>query len=222
MNAEKKISEMKEDALVLVALRNAFYRKKYHLFLGIYFLSILVIIVLFFMLLFLLQHPPKPFYFAADQAGRLIEEVPLQNPNMSTQEVTAWAIEAVQTAYSYDYVNYRAQLQNAQKYFADYGWRNYMKGLTASNNLVGLKDRQMIFIAKVVAPPKLIAEGLLGGAYAWKFEMPVLVTYLMPPYDDKSQFANPLLVTVIIQRKNALESYRGIAIQQMISTLVSS
>ena len=211
---------MQEDALVLVQLRNHFYKKKYYLALIAYLLSLLVVGILVCALVYLIRNPTHPLYFVTDRLGRLIQDLPLDTPNMPTNDVAAWAIDAVEGAYSYDHVNYRAELQSVQKYFSDYGWRNYMSSLTASNNLLALTQRKMIIIAKVVSQPKLVTEGLLGGAYAWKFELPVLVTYLTPPYDEKSRFQNPLIVTVVVQRKSILTSYKGLAIIQMIGSIV--
>ena len=217
-----EIKNTDNDALVLVYLRNEFYKTKYYFVLGVYLLSLIVILVLGGVLVFILKNPTHPLYFATDDVGRLIKDVPLLQPNMSTAEVSDWTVHAVEAAYSYDFINYRGQLQDAQKYFTNYGWYSYMNGLRASNNLLALSQRKMIIIAKVVDKPKLIIEAVLANAYAYKFEMPVLVSYLLPPYDNKpqSRFANPLLVSVIVQRQNILQSDKGLAILQMNATLV--
>lgn len=219
MDADHKIGN--EDALAMIYSRNAFYRAKYRLILGVSAIGLLLIITLMGVLVYLVKHPPHPLYFATDDAGRFIQQIPGQQPNMTTPEVAIWVTQAVEAAYSYDFINYRLQLQNAQKYFTDYGWHQYMRGLEASNNLLALAQRKFVVIAKVVNTPKLIAEGPLGksGTYAWKFEMPVLVTYLTPPYDDKSKFENPLIVTVVVSRQDILASYKGLGIVQMIGTL---
>ncbi len=209
-----------DDAVVLTQLRNAFYKKKYYLALGIYVLCIVAIAALLSVLVYLVKNPTRPLYFLTDSVGRFVEDVPLSLPNMSTEAVEAWAIEAVETAYSYNFMNYRAQLQNAQKYFTEYGWRSYMNGLTASNNLLALTQRQMIFIAKVVDKPRLLNTGVLSEAYAWKFQMPLLVNFLETPY-NKSSFSNAYVVTVIVQRQNLLQSYKGLAIVQMIAATPS-
>jgi hypothetical protein len=216
--------ESKNFATVLVHLRNDFYRLKYYLALVIYYLCLIVIAILIGVLIFLVRNPTHPLYFATDSVGRLIEETPLQQPNMSTDQVAQWAIEAVESSHSYDYFSYRAELQDAQKYFTNYGWYNYMQSLTASNNLLALTQRKMLVIAKVVDKPKLIVEGVLGDAYAWKFQMPILVSYKLPPFDDKPQshFENALSVTLIVQRQKILQSYKGLGIVQMIETLVVS
>lgn len=216
---------VKQDALKLILLRNEFYRKKYYFVVGIFFLCLMLIGMLSGVLGYLVKHPPKPLYFATDDAGRFLLDIPLQQPNMTNDEVMAWVVEAVQAAYSYDYRNYHTQLQNAQRYFTDYGWRSYMKGLQASNNLLALTNRKQVVVAKVLPTPELIVEGPLGGAraYAWKFKMQMLVTYLMPPtYDDKSKIMNPLIVTVVVQRQNLLSSYKGLGIVQLIAELAQT
>jgi intracellular multiplication protein IcmL len=211
---------MAEDALVLTHLRNSFYKTKYRLALGAYLLCLLVIAILICVLVFVVKHPTRPLYFLTDSVGRLIQDVPVTVPNMPTEGVTDWVVKAVESAYSYDFMNYRAQLQGAQKYFTDYGWRNYMSGLTASNNLLALMQRKMIFVAKVVDKPKLLNEGILGGAYAWKFQLPLLVNFLEYPY-DKPAFSNAYSVTVIVQRQKLLQSDKGLAIVQMIAATPS-
>src|SRR3990167_2998465 len=211
-----------EDALVVILSRNEFYKRQYRLLLGTLFLTLLVIGVLTWILIYLIHNPPKPLYFAADKMGRLIEEKSLMQPNMTTQEVTAWVIEVVQSALSYDFVNYRSELQQAQKYFTSYGWQQYMDALNASNNLVALTSRKMVVMAQVVETPKIITEGQLSDSYAWKFQMPVLVTYWLPPFDDKSKFYNPLDVTVIVQRQPLLQSYKGLGILQLIGGLITT
>lgn len=210
-----------DDALVMVHLRNAFYRQKFRFVLGIYFLTLVANIFLVGIIIWLVRNPTNPLYFPTDKVGRLIYVVPLQEANMSTQDVSNWTVEAIEAAYSYDFVNYRAQLQSAQKYYTDYGWQNYMKALTASNNFKALTQRKFIVVAKVVQPPTLLTQGLLQGAQAWKFRMPVLVTYNMPPFNDKSKFSNPLIVTVVVQRQNVLSSYKGLGILQAVATIAT-
>ncbi len=91
-----------------------------------------------------------------------------------------------------------------------------MKAVQKTGNLVALNKRQMIFVGKVQGQPKLINEGVLAGAYAWKFEMPLYITYMQPPYDDASSFTNPLIANVIVQRQTILQSTDGLGIVQLL------
>lgn len=212
------MSDQNSDALVMVFLRNSFYRRQYLLALAAVGLSIVVIGVLGWVLTFLLRNPTHPLYFATDSISRIIPIVPVSQPNMSTDQVAAWTVKAVQKAYSYDYVNYRAQLQQAERYFTTYGWNQYISALTAADNLRAIQERKWVVIAQVIEQPKLVAQGILGGHYAWKFTMSALATYLQPPYDDKSKFSNPLNITVIVERQPILQSDQGLGIVQLIAT----
>lgn len=209
---------IENDALVLIFERNAFYRRLHFLALAAYLLSLIVNAVLLSVVYFLLKNPTKPIYFATDNVSRLMDVIPVDRPNMTTEEVTAWAVESVQAALSYDYINYHRQFQAAQKYFTNYGWVNYMKTYQYNNNLNALRERRLIVLAQVVDAPKLLAQGILSGAYAWKFQMPLLMNFWGPPYDDKSKILNAWTVTVIIQRQPILQSYKGLGIVQLVAS----
>jgi hypothetical protein len=77
----------------------------------------------------------------------------------------------------------------------------------------------MIQTAVPVVKPTMLAKGMLGGAYAWKFKMPMLVTYWMPPYNDQSKFSNALEVTIIVQRQPILQSDHGLGVLQIIGSM---
>lgn len=212
----------KNDALVSVFARNSFYKGLHYLALAALGFSLVLIGLLAWVLYYLAKNPTHPLYFVTDPASRLIEVVPVTQPNMTKEDVMNWAIEAAQATYSYDYVNFRAQLQSAQKYYTNYGWSSYMAALQASNNLVALKERKMIVQAKVVYPPTLIVEGELSGAYAWKFKLSMLATYILPPYDNSNQFTNPLEVTMVVQRQPEIQSYKGLGIVQIVGSMATS
>lgn len=212
----------KKDALALVFARNSFYRVLHYLILGAFSLAVIVIGVLLWSFIYLQRNTTQPVYFATDNVSHLIKIIPLNVPNMTNADVAKWTVEAVQHALSFDYVNYRAQLQSSEKYFTPYGWTQYMTAIRANNNLVAITRRRMIAIAMAVQPPKLLVQGILGGAYAWKFQIPILMTYMLPPFDDKSKFANSLQVTVIVQRQQVLKGYKGLGIVQIIANLAQA
>jgi|GEM_PF-2531831 intracellular multiplication protein IcmL len=208
-----------KDALVLAISRNAFYRRLHVLLLAAVSLNVAAIFVLTFLLSYLLMNPTRPLYFATDEVSRLINIVPVNLPNMSTQDVTAWTVKAVQDAYSYDYINYHEQLQNAEKYFTRAGWSTYMKALMLSGNMRALTNRKQVVLAQVIETPKVLKEAMLNGSLAWLIEMPLLVIYTMPPYDGSNQFSNALVVRVIVQRQQILEGDNGLGIAQLIAAM---
>ncbi len=215
-------NEEQVDALMAAVFqRNASYKRKYHIAIFIHLLCWVVIFLLVGALYFLINNKTRPLYFLTDSVGRLTQDPPVFTPAMSPEDVMTWTINAVESAYSYDFVNYRTQLQHAQTYFSEYGWRTYMDGLSVSNNLLALTERKMIFIANVVSKPVIIKQGTIGGAYAWKLQMPILVNFLESPY-DKPTFSNSYQLTVVVQRQSLLKSDKGLAILQMIAVAPSS
>jgi intracellular multiplication protein IcmL len=215
-----------KNALAMIFARNGFYRRLYLVALAAFGVSVVLITMLALILYYIVKNPPHPLYFATDDVSRLLELIPLDQPNMSTDEVSDWAVSSVEAAYTYDYVNYRAELQDAQKYFTTAGWRDYMKALDLSKNLLALTERRMIVSAHAIEKPKLIKEGVLqtlrDGVYvpcrAYRFQMPVLVTYWLPPYNAKSKFSNALTVEVVVQRQPILQSYKGLGVLQIIAS----
>lgn len=207
------------ETLAIVFSRNAFYRRMHFLALAAFLLSLGVIAALLTLISILVRNPTEPLYFPTDRMGRLIYVIPVNTPNMSTDEVINWTIRALEKSFSMDFVNYRQQLQSAQKFFTTYGWNNYMTSLKNNNNLLALTQRKMIFSAKVIDKPIVVTQGILSGAYAWRFQMRMLVNYWLPPYDNKSKFANPLNVSVIVQRQEILQSDSGLGIVQVIATI---
>lgn len=207
------------NALELVFLRNAFYKRLYYLVLSAFCLSFILIGVLIYILSYMLRNPTEPLYFATDEIGRLIKVIPVNVPNISDKELFDWTIKAIEETFSIDYINYRRQLQTAQKYFTNYGWKQYMRAFTASNNLIAVTERKFVVIAQAVSEPKIKRRGLLGGAYAWEIEMPMLFSYLQPPaYDNQTKIVNPVTVSVIVQRQPILQSYKGLGILQVVAT----
>jgi intracellular multiplication protein IcmL len=206
-----------QDVVLAIMQRNQFYRRQYLLAVAAFFLALLVISVMIWVLNYVIRNPTAPLYFATDNVGRLIDVTPVTKPNMTTEDVASWTAHAIEKTFSYNYVNYHEQMQSAQKYFTNYGWNNYLKSLTASDNMEGLKKRKMIWQGKVIGTPKVLMEGnLKNGTYAWKFEMPLLVTYWLPPYDVKNTYSNALTVTVLVQRMPILQSNDGLGIAQLV------
>ncbi len=105
-----------EDAITAVLLRNQFYRRQFHLALSAFVVALIVIACLIFFLIHVVRYRVQPLYFATDSVGRLIQVLPVSTPNMSLEDTAKWAVNAVEQATSYDYINYRQQMQNAEKF----------------------------------------------------------------------------------------------------------
>lgn len=204
---------MADDAIELVRLRNEFYRDSYRRVLAILLLAFTIVFLLAGALVYIVTHPPAPKYFATDSAGRIVPLVPLDQPNLSTPALLQWANIAAVAAFTFDFVNYRQQLQAASEFFTPQGWDAYMQAIQRSNNLGAVVEKKLTVSAVATGAPVVLQQGILNGRYSWKIQIPLLVTY-----QSANQISQQNLVaTLLITRISTLNSAQGVGIAQFIA-----
>ncbi len=209
---------MSEDALTKVIMRNAFYRDGQHKLIVVFLLSVVVNIALTVLLIYMVTHPPTPKYFATSSNGRITQLVPLNQPNTSDNAVIQWSSVATMAAYSYNFVNYRSELEAASGFFTGAGWDQFMEALQSSNNLDAVTAKKLVVSAVVTGAPIILKKGMLSDRYAWRIKMPLLVTY-----QSASELTQQnLIVTLLVTRVDTLNSPSGIGIAQFISAPAST
>ncbi len=203
---------MADDAVELVRLRNDFYRDNHRKIVLALLVAVATIILLCGTVAYVVTHPPAPKYFATSIDGRIIPIVPLNEPNMPTSALLLWSNQAATAAFTYDFVNYRQALQSASEYFTPDGWRDFLNALTSSNNLNAVITKKLVVSATATGAPVVLQQGLLNGAYAWRVQMPMVVTY-----QSASQVAQQnVMVTMLVTRISTLNSARGVGITQFV------
>lgn len=203
---------MAEDALKAVELRNNFYKDSQRKVLLALIIAIGLNIILGFMLVYILTHPPAPKYFATTINGRITPLFPLNEPNQSDSAVLQWANQAAIAAFTYNFVNYRDELQASSQFFTPEGWDQFLTALKQSNNLDAVKAKKLIVSAVATRAPIILQKGILNGSFSWRLQMPILVTY-----QSASEFTQQNnVVTMLITRVSTLNSPRGIGISQFV------
>jgi intracellular multiplication protein IcmL len=203
---------MAEDALTVVALRNNFYKDSQRKVILALLIAILVNMILGWMLIYIITHPPAPKYFATSINGRITPLFPLDQPNQSDSAVLQWANQAAIASFTYNFVNYRDELQASSGFFTAEGWDQFLNALQQSNNLDAVKAKKLIVSAVATRAPIILQKGLLNGSFSWRVQMPILVTY-----QSASEFTQQNnVVTMLIIRVSTLNSPRGIGISQFV------
>lgn len=203
---------MAQDALTAVKLRNEFYRDGQRKIIFALLFSVLINFILASLLVYILTHPPAPKYFATSISGRITPLFPLDEPNQSDSAVLQWANQAAIAAFTYNFVNYRDELQASSGFFTADGWTQFLNALEQSNNLDAVKAKKLIVSAVATRAPIILQKGLLNGVYSWRVQMPILVTY-----QSASEFSQQNnVVTMLITRVSTLNSPRGIGIAQFV------
>ncbi len=185
-----------DDSLLTILNRRDFYRDNFHRSMLINLLMIVANIIFGFLVVYLLfsQQPPK--YFVTTPDGRILPITPLNQPLKSTPQVLAWANVAAVTVNSYDFLNFRAQLQAASVNFTPDGFQAYKKVLQDSKNLDFVVKNKLLSTAVATGAPFVLQQGLLSGRYTWKIQLPLLIKY----QSASQSTTNPVVVTMLIQR----------------------
>ncbi len=203
---------MAEDALAVVHLRNQFYKDSQRKVMLALTIAMVANFLLGGLLFYIITHPPAPRYFATSISGRITPLFPLDQPNQSDSAVLQWANQAAIAAFTYNFVNYRDELQASSGFFTAEGWDQFLGALQSSNNLDAVKAKKLIVSSVATRAPIILQKGILNGNYSWRIQMPILVTY-----QSASEFTQQNnVVTMLVTRVSTLNSPRGIGIAQFV------
>lgn len=204
---------MPEDALEVVRLRNNFYRDNYRRVVGALLALILINFVLIGVVFYQISDRPSPQYFATSTDGKITPIYPLSEPMMAPTELLQWASRAAVAAYTYNFVDYREALQRVQNNFTPDGWTYFEDALKSSRNLESVVAKKLVVSAVATAAPVILDQGVVSGRYAWKVQMPILITY----QSANEQTQQPVIVTMVVSRVPTVNMPRGIAIASFVS-----
>jgi len=205
---------MVDDAVELVRLRNNFYRDNYRRL--VLSLTILLLIITFLIgtIFYQIYNRPEPKYFATTSDGRIMQLFPLSEAMLSPGELLQWTHRAAIAAYTYNFVNYRDAMQQLQNQFTSAGWRYYEDALKISRTLEMVIAKKLVVSAVATGTPVILDQAVINGVYAWKVQIPLLVTYQSP----NEQTQQSMLVTIIVSRVPTVDMPKGIAIVSFVSS----
>lgn len=198
--------------LELVRLRNHFYRDGYRNTMLALLGSIVVNMLLIFVVGFQYYAKPAPVYFATQTDGTLIEIQPLYEPLVDEEMLLMWSSRAAIAAFSYNFLDYQDDLQQMRQYFTPAGFDNYLEALQQSGNLDTVLSKRLVVKGVVTEVPVIVQHGLIKGRYAWKIEIPMLISYV----SANETLEQPILVTMLISRVPTKDKPQGIAIAQFV------
>lgn len=202
-----------EEALELVRLRNNFYRDNYRRVMKLLLIMSIALVILVLTMAYLFTHRPEPKYFATTQTGRVLQLVPLSTPMLSTEALLSWSSQVAMGAYTYSFANYREKIQMLESNFTSDAWQQFLTRLKTSGNLEAVDQRKIIVSAVVSGAPVIATQGMLSGRYAWRVQVPLLVTYV----SSSERFQKNYLITMVIVRVSTVDNQNGVAVAQFIA-----
>lgn len=204
---------MSQDPVELVRFRNNFYRDNYRRAMIILLCSILMNVGLVVVISFMGMHKPEPKYFATNRDGTIIQLVPLNEPLHTDADIRDWATRAALAAMSYDFLNYRNQLQAAAQYFTEEAFTTYLKALKDSGNMDLLTTKRLVAQPYSEGVPVVLAQGMIMDRYAWKVKVPIAVRYVSSSQTQIMHY----MVTMTITRVSTLDTPQGILIASFVT-----
>ena len=203
---------MTEESLELVRLRNNFYRDNYRRVMKLLLIMSLVMVILVLTMAYLFTHRPESKYFATTQSGRVLQLVPLSSPMLSTEALLSWASQVAMGSYTYNFANYRQRIQTQEINFTSDAWQQFLLQLKDSGNIQAVDQRKINVSAVVSGAPVVVYQGMLDGRYAWKVQVPLLVTFV----SASDRFQKNYMVTMVIVRVSTVQNQNGVAVAQFI------
>jgi intracellular multiplication protein IcmL len=206
---------MAGDVLQQVRLRNDFYRDSYRGALAAFILSLLVNIGLAGLCFYQWGHQPKPAYIASTADGRILPRQPLTKPTFGSEaQLLEWAQQAIIASYTYDYVSFKTQLEQASHYYSVNGWKEFEQKMKVSQQLPTAIRSKAIVVSQPTGVPTITQQGLLNGRLVWVIHMPMMVQSIVGS-DKTTKYWD---VTIRVQRDNILVYPKGVSISSFVAT----
>lgn len=155
---------------------NAFYRDHYHRVIMILMIVFLCSVGCVAFLLYQFVHRPIPDFIAETPDQQRMRLTPYIKPNLLPDTIIRWASKAAVLAYTFDFVNYNAQVNAVRPYFTNAGWNDYQRSVSGLINTI---VQNQIFVYGIISGTPVISnEGELPDkGYVWRVQIPFLVTY---------------------------------------------
>ena len=212
-NSDDSPLRSEEEAIAAVLARNAYVREKH------YFLMRLVLVLAGLLSLsvvgnvLLATRAPENKYFLSDVEGKIREIVPLDRPVESLPVISAWVANAVSQSLTFSFANYRQEFANARQHFTPQGWAEFERALIDSGLLRIVRENMYVTTAVPSGAPVLSQQGLMNGRYAWRFQIPMVVSY----ESAAQRMGQNMMVTVTVIRVPETENPRGLGIVQIVA-----
>jgi intracellular multiplication protein IcmL len=196
-----------------VELEDNFYRDSFTKVILIFISLVVGILLTIAMSVYVHMHKPSPKVFPVGDEWRILPPVPVDQPYLSSAELTQWVIDAASRMFVFNFTQYDDQLKASKSFFTDDGWQIFLNQLNiyANNNKV-LTEK--MFVSGVPSgAPIIVNEGLQSGRYVWLVQMPLDLSYSWAGTPRSHTQTLTLQLTVV--RVPTLDNLSGVAIDNV-------
>lgn len=202
-----------DEAVASMLARDAYTRERHLLMTRVIAGQAAAIVVALAAVFILATRPVEKHYFLTDNEGRIREIRALSEPVNTLPEVTTWVTNAITASYTFSFANYQQELSAARANFTPAGWGGFEKALKDSGNLKSVVENKYVATAVPTGAAILLTQGTIEGRFAYKFQVPILVTY----QSAVQRTTQNLMVTAIVVRQPETDHPRGLGIASLIA-----
>jgi intracellular multiplication protein IcmL len=200
---------MLDEAIATQFMRHAWSRERAYFLMRVAVASVALNLLLGTALTYMATRPPEFRYFLANPDGTIRPLIALNQPVLSDAERGLWVTQAVTEALSFDFTNFRVQLERARQFFTPDGFNAFNEALVRADILSSVNRFKYVLNAVPKgAPVQLQAGNLPDGRFAWQYEIPVLLTFQAS--DRRNDM--DILVRVMVVRTREVDNPRGLGI----------
>lgn len=176
---------------------------------------IYIVFIILAIIGYLIFSRPQPDFFVDAPNGAVSEIFPLTEPNVTPSSLVKWATQAATSAYTIDFFNYQDNIDALREYFTVDGYQQFLAALDAGGVLDRIKADKLIVSAVATNTGVILSEGELRGAYTWRIQVPLLLTYQGA---STTSTQKNIAVTMLVTRVSTDEAPKGIGIAQLVDS----
>jgi intracellular multiplication protein IcmL len=120
---------------------------------------------------------PPPRFFKGSQNVQLIQELPLDQPGLSTNALFNWLVQSMIAVHSFNFINYTTRLETIKDYFTTEGFDSFVQALRDAGVFELVINKKYVFRALPSSAPQITKEGVLANHYLWKIKLPMRFQY---------------------------------------------
>lgn len=200
------------EELVQLTEKKLFSQDRVQALLGIMLsLGVLTALFVFFntILVGKLLNPPRS-YFQATEEKQIIPEIPLDQPGIETNVLLTWLVDGMNSAHTFNFMNYTRRMEQAKEYFSKEGYDDYVAALNSVGLLQALVQNKWVVITMPLEVPQILKEGPLGNRYLWKIKVPIQFNYRNVTTENRAEFNLVLLLVRVptAQSPNGVVIYK--------------
>lgn len=174
-----------------------------------------VVVILLFVAAFVWVFPHYRYIPTTD--NRAICQVGSEaTARLSITDLTEFATEAALESNTYDYVNWRKQINDvANKYYTENGRKAFMSSLDSSGNLERVKVGKLILRSQTIQVAQLEEQGLEGVATYWIIHVPIAIEFYIGGDTSPKSRQQFLAVVKILQQTASAQNPKGIGVDSL-------